>query len=69
MQCLECGIEVERLDNEHLLSCSGLTLHEYALRHHRPLDLLLHPDQVNTAFESSAWEASESAPAESARSP
>ena len=68
MQCLECGIEVERLDNEHLLSCSGLTLHEYALRHHRPLDLLLHPDQVNTAFESSAWEASESAPAESARS-
>jgi len=68
MQCLECEIEVERLDNEHLLSCSGLTLHEYALRHHRPLDLLLHPDQVNTAFESSAWGDRESVPAESARS-
>jgi len=68
MQCLECGIEVERLDNEHLLSCSGLTLHEYALRHHRPLELLLHPDQVNTAFESAVWGDPEAVPAESARS-
>ncbi len=47
MQCLECGIEQQRLDNEHLLSCCGLTLHEYALRHHTPLDLILSPDQVN----------------------
>ncbi len=47
MQCLECGTERQRMDNEHLLSCCGLTLHEYALRHHMPLDLLLSPDQVN----------------------
>lgn len=47
MRCLECGTELERLDNHHLLQCCGLTVQEYALRHHRPLDLLLHPDQVN----------------------
>jgi 6-pyruvoyl tetrahydropterin synthase/QueD family protein len=46
MKCLECHTELPRLDNAHLLGCSGLTLHEYAIRHHRPLDLLLHPDQV-----------------------
>jgi 6-pyruvoyl tetrahydropterin synthase/QueD family protein len=47
MQCLECGTDQERLENEHLLSCCGLTLHEYALRHHTPLDFILSPDQVN----------------------
>lgn len=46
MKCLECGAELARLDNGHLLDCSGITLHEYAIRHHRPLDLLLHPDQI-----------------------
>lgn len=51
MRCLECERELDRLDNEHLLQCSGLTLHEYAIRHHLPLDLLLHPDQVGSAFE------------------
>jgi len=61
-------VEVERLDNQHLLDCSGLTLHEYALRHHRPLDLLLHPDQVNTAFEASAWEDPATGPGEASRS-
>lgn len=48
MRCLECGSECERLDNEHLLACSGITLHEYAIRHQLPLDLILHADQVNT---------------------
>jgi 6-pyruvoyl tetrahydropterin synthase/QueD family protein len=67
MQCLECATQVERLDNEHLLGCSGLTLHEYAVRHHLPLDLLLHPDQVNTAYESTAWEDSATVPGEAAR--
>lgn len=47
MKCLECGDESERLTNEHLLQCRGLTLHEYAIRHQLPLDLLLHHDQVN----------------------
>ncbi|HHH45022.1 MAG TPA: 6-carboxytetrahydropterin synthase [Gammaproteobacteria bacterium] len=47
MQCLECKSELQKLDNEHLLSCCGLTLHEYALRHHLPLDLVLSADQVN----------------------
>jgi 6-pyruvoyl tetrahydropterin synthase/QueD family protein len=51
MRCLECGHELEWLDNEHLLQCSGLTLHEYAIRHHLPLDLLLQPDQVGSVFE------------------
>ncbi len=47
MKCLECGSECERLTTEHLLRCSGLTLQEYAIRQQLPLDLLLHPDQVN----------------------
>jgi len=51
MRCLECERELDRLDNEHLLQCSGLTLHEYAIRHHLPLDLLLQPDQVGSVFE------------------
>lgn len=48
MICRECGSTCERLDNEHLLRCSGLTLQEYAIRQHMPLDLLVHADQVNT---------------------
>lgn len=47
MQCLECNTTLERLDNLHLLECCGLTVQEYALRHHTPLDLMLHPDQIN----------------------
>ncbi len=47
MRCLECNEEVgERLDSEHLLACSGLTLQEYAIRHHLPLDLLVGQDQL-----------------------
>ena len=47
MQCLECGAELDRLDNAHLLDCSGITLQEYAIRHRLPLDLVLHTDQIN----------------------
>lgn len=51
MRCLECHGDVPLLENEHLLACSGLTLHEYALRHHLPLELLLQPDQIGRFFE------------------
>ena len=50
MQCKECNKETgEQINNEHLFVCCGLTLQEYALRHHLPLDLLLNADQVNQA--------------------
>lgn len=49
MHCRECGAAVELLTNEHLRACSGLTVQEYALRHHLPLDLLLSPDQLNAS--------------------
>lgn len=49
MTCLECGREVGKLGNEHLLGCCGLTLQEYAIRHRLPLDLLVTPDMVNAA--------------------
>jgi 6-pyruvoyl tetrahydropterin synthase/QueD family protein len=47
MRCLECRSEVSRIDNEHLLGCCGLTLQEYAIRHHLPLDLLVSRDDLN----------------------
>ena len=48
MQCNECNKELgNQIDNEHLYACCGLTLQEYALRHHLPLDLLLNTDQIN----------------------
>lgn len=47
MHCLECGETLDRLTNQHLLRCAGLTVQEYAIRHRMPLDLLLHSDQVN----------------------
>lgn len=55
MKCLECGAECGRIDNEHLLDCSGYTLHEYAIRHRLPLDLLLHPDQINLSDSPAAY--------------
>jgi len=67
MRCIECHSEVERLDNEHLLDCCGLTLHEYAIRHHQPLELLLRPDQVGTGFEAPAPSQSIRVPGEAAR--
>ncbi len=57
MHCLECDEQLSgSLTNEHLLACSGLTLQEYALRHHLPLDLLLDADQVNQADDISRYE-------------
>jgi 6-pyruvoyl tetrahydropterin synthase/QueD family protein len=47
MRCLECQAEVTHYDNAHLIECCGLTLQEYSLRHHLPLDLLVTPDQLN----------------------
>lgn len=47
MRCLECQAEVAPFDNTHLIECCGLTLQEYALRHHLPLDLLVTLDQLN----------------------
>ncbi len=48
MQCKECNKELgNQIDNDHLFACCGLTLQEYALRHHLPLDLLLNSDQIN----------------------
>ena len=49
MRCPECHADVERLTNEHLRACCGLTLHEVAIRQRQPLELLLHADQVNVA--------------------
>lgn len=67
MQCLECGVHRERLDNDHLIDCCGLTLHEYAIRHHLPLDLLLHADQVNRVIDAQAYPRVRSVPGEEAR--
>ena len=48
MFCLECEKDVGiQLSNEHLFTCSGLTIQEYAIRHHLPLDLILNSDQIN----------------------
>ena len=47
MRCFECRAELESLSNAHLWACAGLTLQEYALRHHLPLDLLVAPDALN----------------------
>jgi len=68
MQCLECGTELQRLENEHLFSCCGLTLHEYALRHHMPLDLILSPDQINVADRVMDYARASACPGETARS-
>lgn len=56
MVCNECKKEVGiQITNEHLLSCSGLTLQEYAIRHHLPLDLILNSDQINQADSVSSY--------------
>lgn len=67
MRCLECHGEIERLDNEHLLRCCGLTLHEYAIRYNQPLELLLQPDQVGTKFDAPAVGPRRAVPGEAAR--
>ena len=56
MQCLDCQKDVgSHLTNEHLIACSGLTLQEYALRHHLPLDMILSTDQINQADNISSY--------------
>jgi 6-pyruvoyl tetrahydropterin synthase/QueD family protein len=67
MQCLECGSELSRLDNEHLLRCCSLTLQEYAIRHHLPLDLLIDREQVNQVDVMEDYPAPEAYPSEQAR--
>jgi 6-pyruvoyl tetrahydropterin synthase/QueD family protein len=47
MQCLECEAVVTKLDSGHLLDCCGLTLQEYALRHHLPLELVVDRSELN----------------------
>ena len=47
MRCLECNCEITHLDNNHLSECSGLTLQEYSIRHHKSLDLLVDESMVN----------------------
>jgi len=47
MKCLNCDRDVLKIDNDHLIACSGLTLQEYAIRHCLPLELLVSTDQIN----------------------
>lgn len=47
MKCLECNAEVASLSNSHLAECCGLTLQEYAIKHHCSLDLLVNESDVN----------------------
>lgn len=68
MQCNECGAWLDRLDNRHLLECCGLTLHEYALRHALPLDLLVSPEQLNVREPPEALPVARALPGETARS-
>lgn len=67
MQCLECGDTVANLDNKHLLRCCSLTLQEYAIRHHLPLDLLVDREQINHADEASSYTQPKVYPSEQAR--
>ena len=56
MQCLECKKDLSnQISNEHLYACCGLTIQEYALRHHLPLDLLLNSDQINQKDDVNAY--------------
>lgn len=47
MQCFECKKDITHIDNTHLSGCCGLTLQEYAIRHHISLDLLISETMVN----------------------
>ena len=50
-KCLECGYALKEITNDHLNKCCGLTLHEYALRHNIPLDILLSEEKLNIPIE------------------
>ena len=55
MKCLECQSEVPQLDNNHLAQCCGLTLQEYAIRHHISLDLLVNESMVNANDDTTSY--------------
>ena len=55
MKCLECHVEISQLDNNHLGDCCGLTLQEYAIRHHLSLDLLVNGSMVNVEDDVKAY--------------
>lgn len=63
MRCLECNKEVTHLDNKHLGECSGLTLQEYALRHHKSLDLLVEESMVGVPDNTANYSLPSSEPA------
>ncbi|MEJ2590082.1 MAG: 6-carboxytetrahydropterin synthase [Candidatus Thiodiazotropha sp.] len=67
MQCLECGKALDRLDNRHLLECASLTLQEYAIRHHLPLDLLIDREQLNREDPVTGYAPAQGVPSEQAR--
>jgi len=67
MRCLECDIELPQVDNPHLLACSGLTLQEYAIRHHLPLDLLIDREELNREDPVAAYPRPAGHPSERAR--
>lgn len=68
MKCLQCQSDVEQIDNTHLSECCGLTLQEYALRHHISLDLLVNQALVNQADDSSCYALSAAMPSRRAHS-
>jgi 6-pyruvoyl tetrahydropterin synthase/QueD family protein len=67
MQCLECGSDIANLDNNHLLRCCSLTLQEYAIRHHLPLDLLIDREQINRVDPPEDYPPPKAYPSEQAR--
>ncbi|MES9991315.1 MAG: 6-carboxytetrahydropterin synthase [Candidatus Thiodiazotropha sp.] len=67
MRCLECGSEVASLDNDHLLHCCSLTLQEYAIRHHLPLDLIVDRQLLGKRDSIDDYSRSKALPSEHAR--
>ncbi len=55
MKCRECQTDISQIDNTHLAECCGLTLQEYAIRHHISLDLLVNESMVNVDDELSSY--------------
>ena len=66
MRCLECHAELDQLDNAHLHECCGLTLQEYAIRHHISLDLLINQASVNQADDVSHYHLTADSPSDRA---
>jgi len=62
MKCFECQHDIEQIDNAHLAECCGLTLQEYAIRHHVSLDLLVNESMVNVVDDVSYYSLSAEMP-------